>query len=129
MVLLSIPWEEASNLILFSFSMVFTLLLVIVVVLNIFGKIVVAMNNPARRPPTRKAGPTPEVSESHLETGESLSEVHVAIAMALHTLGKIVHDEESNIITINSHSKFYSPWSSKIYGLNLWSRFKQGRMS
>ena len=39
-----------------------------------------------------------------------------AIAMALH-LYYAVHDEESNVITIkNIHSR-YSPWNSKIYGI------------
>ena len=40
-----------------------------------------------------------------------------AIAMALH-LYYGVHDEESNVITIKKNiNNRYSPWSSKIYGL------------
>ncbi len=37
-----------------------------------------------------------------------------AIAMALHLYNEI-HDEESNIVTIERVSRTYSPWSSKIY--------------
>lgn len=37
-----------------------------------------------------------------------------AIAMALYLYFEL-HDEESNVITIDRVSKIYSPWSSKIY--------------
>ena len=42
----------------------------------------------------------------------------VAIAMALHLYLEDVHDDESNVITIKRIEKRYSPWSSKIYGIN-----------
>lgn len=41
-----------------------------------------------------------------------------AISMALHLFLSDPHDEESNIITIKRIERRYSPWSSKIYGLN-----------
>jgi len=41
-----------------------------------------------------------------------------AVSMALHLFLSDVHDEESNVITIKSIERRYSPWSSKIYGLN-----------
>ena len=44
-------------------------------------------------------------------------EVNAAIATALYMYFNELHDDESNIITIKKVSKFYSPWSSKIYGL------------
>lgn len=44
-------------------------------------------------------------------------EVNAAIGLALHMFFNELHDEESNIITIKRASKFYSPWSSKIYGI------------
>jgi hypothetical protein len=42
----------------------------------------------------------------------------VAIAMALHFFYDEVHDNESNVITIKRIERRYSPWSSKIYGIN-----------
>ena len=42
----------------------------------------------------------------------------VAIAMALHLFYDEVHDNESNVITIKRIERRYSPWSSKIYGIN-----------
>jgi len=41
-----------------------------------------------------------------------------AISMALHLYLSDIHDEESNIITIKQIERRYSPWNSKIYGLN-----------
>ncbi len=45
-------------------------------------------------------------------------EVSAAIGMALSLYFKEQHDEESGIITIKRVSRTYSPWSSKIYGVN-----------
>ncbi len=45
-------------------------------------------------------------------------EVNAAISMALFMHFNEMHDEESGVITIKKISKRYSPWSSKIYGLN-----------
>lgn len=44
-------------------------------------------------------------------------DVSAAIAAAVHLYYSEMHDEESNIITIKNMSKKYSPWSSKIYGV------------
>ncbi|MFO7863933.1 MAG: OadG family protein [Salinivirgaceae bacterium] len=44
-------------------------------------------------------------------------DVSAAIATAVSLYYSDVHDEESNIITIKNMSKKYSPWSSKIYGV------------
>lgn len=49
-------------------------------------------------------------------------EVNAAISMALHLFFDEMHDEESNVITIQRVRKVYSPWSSKIYGLRVWPR-------
>jgi glutaconyl-CoA/methylmalonyl-CoA decarboxylase subunit delta len=49
-------------------------------------------------------------------------EVNAAIGIALHMYFNELHDDESNVITIKRSSKFYSPWSSKIYGLRNYQR-------
>lgn len=41
----------------------------------------------------------------------------VVIGLAL-SLSQEVHDEESGMVTITRVERRYSPWSSKIYGLN-----------
>lgn len=40
-----------------------------------------------------------------------------AIVMALNAYRELIHDQESNLITITKVARAYSPWSSKIYGL------------
>ena len=41
-----------------------------------------------------------------------------AISAALHLFLSEMHDDEQMVMTIKKVSKRYSPWSSKIYGLN-----------
>ena len=44
-------------------------------------------------------------------------EINAAISIALHLYDQEVHDEENTVLTIHRAPGFYSPWSSKIYGL------------
>lgn len=60
----------------------------------------------------KKDGKENEVNAIDVE-----ADVNVAIAMGLHMYFNELHDEESNIITIRNAPKQYSPWSSKIYGI------------
>lgn len=60
----------------------------------------------------KKAGQSEEKVQINVE-----GDVNAAIAMALHLYFDELHDEESNIITIQNAPKQYSPWSSKIYGI------------
>jgi glutaconyl-CoA/methylmalonyl-CoA decarboxylase subunit delta len=48
---------------------------------------------------------------------DTQDEEQAAIAVALYLHFNELHDEESNIITIQRVSKTYSPWSSKIYNM------------
>ncbi len=118
MEIMAVNWANALNVVTFSFTMVFVLLVLIVFVLNIFSRIVA----PKVRVPRNKSGIDPqspanplekEYVEAHLTAGQS-----AAIAMALHLYYNEVHDEESSVITIKTVERRYSPWSSKIYGLN-----------
>lgn len=45
-----------------------------------------------------------------------------AIAMALQMFKDELHDKESTVLTINRVARAYSPWSSKIYGLNQFNK-------
>lgn len=60
----------------------------------------------------KKEGKTEEAQSVNVK-----ADVNVAIAMGLHMYLNELHDEESNIITIRNAQKQYSPWSSKIYGV------------
>ena len=48
--------------------------------------------------------------------------VYAAIAAAIHLYGEELHDVENAVLTINKVSRTYSPWSSKIHGLNTYFR-------
>jgi hypothetical protein len=55
-----------------------------------------------------------EINEIHDISGE----VNAAIAMALYLYRSELHDNEETVLTIKKVARNYSPWSSKIYGLN-----------
>ena len=54
-----------------------------------------------------------QTEEGHIPALDS-----AAIATALHMYFDEVHDEESLVVTIKTVERRYSPWNSKIYGLN-----------
>ncbi len=60
----------------------------------------------------KKTGVTEVIQNVNME-----ADINAAIAMGLHMYFNELHDEESNIITIHNAPKQYSPWSSKIYGV------------
>lgn len=118
MTLLVIDWANALNVVGFGFAMVFVLLVLLVVVLNLFSRMIapkVRVPKQSRKlfgaPKTEKE--PEEYEEDHLSANDS-----AAIAIALHLYYAEVHDVESTIITIKTVERRYSPWSSKIYGLN-----------
>ena len=57
------------------------------------------------------------VEEMHEEVP---ADTNAAIAMAIYLYYSELHDEESNVITINRVSRTYSPWSSKLYNMRNW---------
>ena len=125
MKFLLIDWGAALNVAGFAFLMVFLLLIFIVLVLTISGRFFVGMEK-AKKLKLEKAakatGPVAEIAESDADAETIPGEVLAAISMALNVHYGDAHDIESNIITIEKGDKRYSPWSSKIYGLNVFHR-------
>jgi Na+-transporting methylmalonyl-CoA/oxaloacetate decarboxylase gamma subunit len=66
-----------------------------------------------------KLGKMPHIRED--QSFEIPGQVVAAIAMTIY-LSRELHDDESNLLTIKKASKTYSPWSSKIYGLQDFKR-------
>lgn len=118
---LSIDWAPALNLIGFSFSMVFFLLVVIVLSLNLFGYVFSNLDKSEKRKGERTAVNTAQKSVV-IHTANAEDEVQAAIAMALAQYFEDVHDNESNVLTLEKIGKRYTPWSSKIYGLNVFGK-------
>jgi len=53
------------------------------------------------------------------------SEVHAAIAAAIHMYGEDLHDVENVVLTFNRVSRVYSPWSSKINMMNTYFNYRR----
>lgn len=97
-------------------SVVFSALILLYLIFKYIGKSMV-------RTTRRKERPTPaEQSTASAVAGqpetELLGEEIAAIAIALRLYENDMHDIESHVLTINRVARVYSPWSSKIYGLN-----------
>ncbi len=66
----------------------------------------------------RKVSVKGEPSSTSVKMHEVTGETNAVIATALYLYFNENHDEESNIITIKKVRRRYSPWSSKLYGMN-----------
>lgn len=97
-----------------SISVVFVALILIYLMLKLFGHISMRKNRKATESNTAAApaAVTANVDDKNGDEGPSGEEL-AAITMALHLHITGQHDEESEIITIESPSAHYSPWSQK----------------
>ncbi|MFI3314944.1 MAG: OadG family transporter subunit [Rikenellaceae bacterium] len=97
-------------------GVVFMALLSLFLVFKGLGILLVSFSNSK----SKKAAGEPIKIKSHKEitSDEVKGEVIAAIAVALRRYQDDLHDIESEVITINTVARAYSPWSSKIYGLN-----------
>ena len=95
------------------FCIVITALVVLFLIFTGFSKLVNHDFKKAKK--EKKANVAPSTSTA---AGWKVDEdLAVVIGLAL-ALAKDVHDEESGFVTIKRVERRYSPWSSKIYGLN-----------
>lgn len=97
------------------FCLVFILLVSLVFVLKLFGVIMQPKAKAAKIEPKKEA--VASLKESPAGSERS-ADVTAAIAMALHLYYNGVHDEEPTQITIKKVERRYSPWNSKLYGMN-----------
>ena len=110
MFLLNINWGNALIVTFIGFSIVFLLLVFLVGVVSVFGYVSSKSNQVAVKKIAAK-------NANKVADDNTLSGDYAAIAMALHLYFNF-HDEESDVITIKSTDRRYSPWNSKIYGVN-----------
>jgi glutaconyl-CoA/methylmalonyl-CoA decarboxylase subunit delta len=108
-----ITWE-AWEIVIIGQTIVFTALLSIYFIFRYF---IPALLRFKLRKIARNIGKP--VEEMHEEVP---ADMNAAIAMALYLYFNELHDEESNVITINKVSRAYSPWSSKLYNMRNWRR-------
>ncbi len=92
---------------------VFAALLFLVGVFLFIPKIIKWSTKRALHKKARQSGKK-LADDSLMLTGE----MNAAISMALFLYFNEIHEDESNIITIKEVKRRYSPWSSKLYGMN-----------
>lgn len=97
-----------------SMSVVFTALILIFAMLKLFGwsSKKLAQKN-AKKTETPNVANVADVKENKDDDDQLTGEEAAAIATALHLHFNSMHDEESEVITINMPSKHYSPWAQK----------------
>jgi glutaconyl-CoA/methylmalonyl-CoA decarboxylase subunit delta len=103
--------SESLTIAIVGYVIVFAALVTLVLVFSNLPKLI---NMEARKRMRAKGLEVPINQSITTISGEE----NAAIAMAMYLFFNEMHDEESNIITIRKVSRTYSPWSSKIYGLN-----------
>lgn len=109
-VLLSISEHGGWTVALVGYSIVF---IALVCLIMIFTQIPKILNLRAKIELRRKGKQVSDKAEDYEIEGN----VNAAIGMALHLYFNEMHDDESNVITINRIQRRYSPWSSKIYNI------------
>lgn len=114
MTLLSINWGNALIVTFLGFTIVFVVLVLLIFIISCFGKLMAPKATVTKS--TKEVQGETEVrteSREHIPALDS-----AAIATAIHLYFDDPHDEESGIVTIKTVERRYSPWNSKIYGLN-----------
>ena len=116
MILLAANWSHVWMVTLLGFGLVFVLLVVLIYVLKLFGVIMHPRVKVDKPHEVHEAVGAPRTQDAeHITlTGNATA----AIAMALHLYYNGIHDEEPTQITIKKIERKYSPWNSKIYGMN-----------
>lgn len=97
-------WSEMLWVALISICLVFFVLVLLVWIMKLFGFIFV------RRQAVETAG-------KPIVAGQIHEEEIAAIATAIRLYKGELHDRESEVLTIMSIKRAYSPWNSKIHGL------------
>jgi sodium pump decarboxylase gamma subunit len=109
MLLLNVNWSDAFTILGLGMLIVFSVLILLVFLLNFSGWIFTRKTNTEENI---------EVKPTVISENETFSEEEkAAIAMALHLFYEDVHDEESYVITIDD-TNTSSAWNSKMYNLN-----------
>lgn len=117
MLFLSVNWPHVWLVTIVGFLMVILLLVVLIFFLKIFGVIM----QPRVKSVKPKQAVCETVAVSKDENTEDMTltaNAMAAIAMSLRLYYNGVHDEEPTQVTIKNVERRYSPWNSKLYGMN-----------
>ncbi len=105
----NVGWSEMLLMALIGFLLVFAVLVLLIFVMKAMGWVFTRQKRAA------KAAEQGTTAEEH--DAMSDQEIAAAIITALKLYKSNLHDQESEMLTINRIARAYSPWSSKIHGL------------
>ena len=98
---------------LISMAVVFTALIMIYIMLKIFNYVTRRATQKSKAQASATPAAAMTAKESKKEDDAVDGPTCAAIGVALHLHFNSMHDEESEVITINMPSKLYSPWAQK----------------
>lgn len=101
-------WSQVLWLVVISIAIVFLVLVLMVGVMSLFGR-AFAQAKVVEKPSS--------VGNKTVSSGQLHEEEVAAIMTALKLYKSDLHDKESEVLTILSIKRAYSPWNSKIHGL------------
>lgn len=110
-----VNWPHVWMVTLIGFGLTFVLLILLVYLMRLFG---VIMKPRVKVPKVVKNDNKMEIKHDEKSEVTLSANTTAAIAMALHLYYDEMHDEEQHVITIKNVERRYSPWNSKIYGIN-----------
>ena len=99
-------WSEMLWVALISICLVFIVLLLLVLIMKFFGYVF-----------THRQAAAAAATVVPVATGQLHEEEIAAIMTAIKLFKTEKHDSESEVLTIQSIKRAYSPWNSKIHGL------------
>ena len=99
-------WSEMLWVALISICLVFFVLILLVFVMKFFGYLF-----------TRPKSTAVATTAAPVEASQIHEEEIAAILVAISLFKTEMHDRESEVLTIHSIKRAYSPWNSKIHGL------------
>ena len=108
----NVGWPEMLLMALIGFMLVFFVLVLLIYVMKAMGW---AFTHQKRAAKVAEKGAAAAAAEEHDAISDQ--EIAAAIITALKLYKSNLHDQESEIITINRITRAYSPWNSKIHGL------------
>ncbi len=107
-----VGWPEMLLMAGLGFAVVFAVLVLLIYVMKGMGWIFTRQKRAAK---VAEKGAAAAAAEEHDAISDQ--EIAAAIITALKLYKSNLHDQESEIITINRITRAYSPWNSKIHGL------------
>ena len=108
-------WSQILWITLIGFSLVAITLVLLIFIIRLFG---VAFAAKHKQKVAKKSADKGEAAPTEVVLPGMVSAEEVAaIAMAIRLAAGEEHDRESEVLTIQTIKRAYSPWNSKIHGL------------